>query len=184
MSEQLGWGDIQMPPEKVTEDDVKKAESMGRAPVGKFIVTCVDSQPREAKMKEYSCYAANLKMEIDEVLELDGAKATESDSAAHEGKFIWDDVLLEHDKEKDGMRKRRILIAKRTGLITNTGAEITQDMWANQIVGKQFIVTTELNSYTDDKGNKKSNVKVAFAGYESMSGAEHREAKDDDFSDI
>ena len=88
--------------------------------------------------------------------------------------------MLEHPEEKDGMRKRRILIAKRFGLITGDQA-ITKQMWQKDIIGRQIIVTTELQTWKDKFDVEKSAVKVAFSGYES---ADNAQASTDNFEDI
>lgn len=182
-SERLTWGEVNIANEQVTEQDIKEAESSGFAGPGKYLVTVVESNPREAKLKEYTCIAANLKMKIVEVLKMgaDMHDPQPGEGDDLEGKFIFDDVLLQHPKEKDGMRKRRILIARRFGLIKDTGAEITPQMWSKDILERDIIVTVEQQSYKDKQGNPKTSNKVAFDGYEPVEG---KHLQGGDYSDI
>jgi hypothetical protein len=189
----LSWDDPQIDPtESITEEDVKGAEQLGaRTPVGKYLCTCVESTPRQMDFKEYSCVGANLKWRIDKVLEL-GVKqdkkwtfkpAEGDQSEEYEGMFIYDDIAMYSPKEKEGMKKRRILVAKRTGLISDTSAQITKKMWAKQIIAKQAVITMEENAYTDKSGNEKSSVRVAFNGYDYAESAKTT-VTDDDYNDI
>ena len=182
-TERLTWDEVQVANEAITEKDIKDAESTGFAGPGKYLVTVVESTPREAKLKDYTCVAANLKMKIMEVIKL-GAdmhdpQAGEGDKL--EGTHIFDDVLLQHPKEKDGMRKRRILIARRFNLIGDSAAEMTPKMWAKDILERDIIVTVEEQKYTDKNGNPKTSNKVAFDGYEPVEG---KHFQGGDYSDI
>jgi hypothetical protein len=168
----LSWdddlGDID---EGVTEDEIKDAEAMGKVAVGKYLCECVDSQPKQKDFKDYSCIAAGLRWEIRKVLELNG-KAVEGDEGeAYEGRAIFDDVALYSPLEKDGMRKRRILIAKRTGLIGGSTDKITKKMWQKDIIGKKVIIEHIEESYTPKGSTVEKKIrKVAFDGYDSADG--------------
>ena len=189
----LSWDDPQIDPtENITEEDVKGAEQLGaRIPVGRYLCTCTESTPRQVDFKEYSCIAATLKWRVDKVLELgvkeDGkwtSRPVESDQGEeYEGMFIYDDIAMHSPKEKEGMKKRRILVAKRTGLISDTTSKITKKMWAKEIVGKQAVITTEEQSYKDKNGNEKTTVKVAFSGYDAPDSVRTR-VTEDDYNDI
>jgi hypothetical protein len=90
---------------------------------------------------------------------------------------------MEHSQEKDGWRKRRILIAKRTGLINETSDEMTKEMWQNGIKGKQVVLTTEDRDYEDAKGEKKvARGVVTFSGYDYP--PKHETVSADSFDDI
>ena len=168
MSEEvLNWDDVEISDEMVTEEDVVEAESMGRLPVGKWLCTVEETVPRIANLTNYTCIAVNLKMRVEETIEINGKPVEGDEGNVYEGRFIWDDVLLEHPDEKDGMRKRRILIAKRFGLIAGD-QPITKRMWAEDIIGKQIIITTEEQKWEDKFGVEKTAIKVAFNGYESV----------------
>jgi len=179
----LNWDEVEIADENVTEGDVAAAESMGgRIPVGKWSCTVESSTPRTANLKNYTTLAVNLKMRVEEALEIEGKKVEGDVGDAYEGRFIWDDILLEHPDEKDGMRKRRILIAKRFGLIAGE-APITKQMWSQDIIGKQIIVVTEKGKPYEDKFGveQEGRIKVGFSGYESAEGAE---TATDNFEDI
>jgi hypothetical protein len=180
MSDALNWDAVDIEDENISEEDMKNAESSGRLPAMKFLGTCESSIPREAKLKEYTTYEANLKWHVDEVLECPpGTPATDVDKEAYEGRFCYDGVLLPHPKEKQGMKNRRVLIAKRLGLINNTSDKIPSSLWANAIVGAQAIITTEEQSYVDKSGNPKTSIKVKFDGYEAVTGATSTDTYDD-----
>lgn len=194
--------------EAITEQDQKAAENLSSSsPVGKFLCTIVESTAKENAMKEYTCMAASWKMRIDSVLELeqpvfddkgvpvkrDGEQlmkvlpvkddAKKAADLLCAGRFIFDDINLVHMKEKEGMKKRRLFIAKRAGLITNASTKMTARMWGPGAIGKQVVVTTAWNTWKDkNTGERKRNVKVTFDGYDypEVAGA----ASDDDFSSI
>lgn len=187
MAEQMKWDEVNVANERVTEEDIKAAESMGLIPIGKFRCVCVGSAPREIKFEDYSCFAANLKWEIEDVLEINGQKPTDEEMKSWEGRFIWDSVNLEHHKEKDGFKKRRVLIAKRCGLISSTSQAITKDMWAKDIIGRQIVlVTKKQDDYIDKKSKllKTGQVRVAFDGYEALDGENAGGGTTDTFADI
>jgi hypothetical protein len=165
----LTWGEIEIDDETLTEKDIQNAESSGKLPPMKFLGTCESSIPREAKLENYTCHEANLKWRVDELLEIAGVKATDDEKEKYEGRFVFDGVLLGHPKEKDGIRNRRILVAKRCGLISNTSDKIPANAWSDLIIGAQAIITTEKNSYKDKKTGeqKEGSPRVKFDGYES-----------------
>jgi hypothetical protein len=194
--------------ETISEADQKASENLSTStPVGKFLVTIAESNAVERTFKAYSCIAANLKMQIDSVIELEqpvfddkgqpvkrngetllkrlpvtGDAKTKAD-ALYVGRFIFDDVNLYHVSEKEAMKKRRIFVAKKIGLITSDSQKLTGRMWGEGILGMQVIVTTEYNSWKDkDTGEMRRNVRVAWDGYESAVPVET--VKDDDFLDI
>jgi hypothetical protein len=181
----LSWDDVSVGEESVTEEALKKAESMGKTPIGKWLVECIESTPRKIDAEKYTAIAANLKFKIEEVLEINHQKPTAEEAAPFEGRFIYDDVYMERDGEKDGMRNRRLLIASRMGLV-KPGEKMTQKTWSKDVIGKKVILTTELNKYKDKDGNDKENVKVGFSGYESIDGhtSASGSAKSDTFEDI
>lgn len=165
----LNWDDPQVGgDETYTEDDVKSAEAMGKMPLGRFLCTCAESTPKQMDFSAYSCIAANLKWRVDRVLEL-GGKAIEGDEADEFiGRFMYDDIAMFAPEEKDGMRKRRILIAKRVGLISTPDGTITKSMWATGIIGKCAVITNEDQK---SKDGTKTYRKIAFSGYESADAA-------------
>lgn len=176
----LSWGDDQIGgDENYTEEDLSTAEAMGKTPLGKFLCTCVESTPVQQNFKEYSCIAANLKWRVDRILELDGVEVKGDEADIYIGKFMFDRINMYSASEKDGMRNRRILVAKRVGLITDSSGTLTKEMWATGIIGKQAILTNE-----DTKNEKtgKPYRNVAFDGYESVTDA--ATAPTDDFEEI
>jgi len=169
----LKWEDAGDLDEDVTEEDIKEAEAMGKVSVGRYLCECVASEPKQKDFKEYSCIAANLRWEILKVLELNGVAVQGDEGEAYEGRTIFDDVALYSPSEKDGMRKRRILIAKRCGLIGGSEDKITKEMWKTGIVGKRVIINYIEEEYADKKtGALKKSRKVDFSGYESADGME------------
>jgi len=173
----LSWDDL--PDENFTEDDVKGAEAMGKLPLGRFLCTCVQSLRRQKDFNNYSCTAANLKWRVDRVLELGGVKVEGDEADGYIGRFMFDDVNMSSPEEKDGMRQRRIFVAKRTGLIANSSGTITAPMWATGIIGNQTILTNE--DQTNEKTGKVYR-NVAFYGYEAITDA--ASTSGDDYSDL
>ena len=168
---QINWENVQIDTEKITADDIMAAEGRGRVPEGKYLCRCVSSTPREKNLEKYSCYAASLKWQVEEVREIDGQPADPDESAKYEGRFIFDDVFLHHPEEKQGMKNRRILIAKHCGLISDSTDEIASDMWSHGIIDKRAILTVERHTYTDKNDREKTTTRVPFAGYEYADGA-------------
>jgi hypothetical protein len=170
----LSWDDDDIDiDEEVSEEDIKEAESMGKVAVGRYFCECVGSEPKQKDFANYSCIAANLRWEIQKVLELNGVAVQGDEGEAYEGRAIFDDVALYNGMEKDGMRKRRILIAKRVGLIGGSEDKITKEMWKTGIIGKKAIINYIEEGYIP-KGStvEKKSRKVAFDGYESADGME------------
>lgn len=168
----LSWDDDNIDiDEEVSEEDIKDAESMGKVAIGRYFCECVGSEPKQKEFTNYSCIAANLRWEIQKVLELNGVAVQGDEGEAYEGRAIFDDVALYSGMEKDGMRKRRILIAKRVGLISGSDDKITKEMWKTGIIGKKTIINYIEEGYIP-KGStvEKKARKVAFDGYESADG--------------
>lgn len=169
----LSWDDDLDVDEEVSEEDVKTAESMGKVPVGKYLCECVGSIPKQKDFRDYSCIAAALRWNILKVLKLNDVAVTGDEGEAYEGRMIFDDVALYSGAEKDGMRNRRILIAKRCGLISGMDSRITKSMWQKDIIGKKVIINYIEESYTPANSTVEKKIrKVAFDGYESTDGIE------------
>jgi hypothetical protein len=170
----LSWDDEDIKiDEEVSEEDIKEAESMGKVAVGRYFCECVGTEPKQKDFANYSCIAATLRWEIQKVLELNGAAVQGDEGEAYEGRAIFDDVALYSGMEKDGMRKRRILIAKRVGLIGGSDDKITKEMWKTEIIGKRAILNYIEEEYMPKDGTvMKKSRKVAFDGYESADGME------------
>ena len=173
----LNWDDDDIDiDEEVSEEDIKEAESMGKVAVGRYFCECVGSEPRQKDFANYSCIAANLRWEIQKVLELNSVAVQGDEGEAYEGRAIFDDVAQKPKLpavEKDGMRKRRILIAKRVGLIGGSDDKITKEMWKTGIIGKKAIINYIEESWFDEKTKTtKTSRKVAFDGYSSPEGIE------------
>ena len=171
----LDWDDLDDGDldEEVTAEDVKAAESMGRVSVGKYFCECIGSIPKQKDFKEYSCLSANLRWNILKVIELDGQPVIGDAGEVLEGRSIFDDVNLYSPSEKDGMRNRRILVAKRTGLISDASQKITKKMWQVDILGKKAVINYIEDSWFDERTKTtKTSRKVAFDGYEDSQGIE------------
>lgn len=169
---ELTWENSQIQDETLTESEIKAAESAGTLPAGVYLAEVVESKPVQKEFKEYSPFAANLKFKVIRAILVNGHKPEGDAGELLEGKNFYDDIVLAHPREKDGMKNRRILAAKRLGLIpaTSTGAAIVPAVaWQKDVIGKQAIVTFIHEAYTDKNGNAKVSPKVAFDGYEHVS---------------
>jgi hypothetical protein len=193
MAENVSWDDIDFDSHDVSEEEYKKADERITTPIGRFECTCKESVPQLIKGDKESYYAVNLKWEIDRVLEHNGVPTyiekdgqvvanPEFDSDAADeflGRKIFDTVPLPKASEKDAVKNRRILIAKRLGLIGAGNMKISKDTFMRHIIEKQAILTTEEQSY-EKNGKKKTIVKVAFDGYAPLEDAN----KEVDYGDI
>lgn len=167
----LSWdddlGDID---EDITDEDVKKAESGGKPPAGKYLCECVDSVPQQYD-GDYSCIEAFLKWKILSVIELNGLQVKNDESDEYEDRFIFDAVKLHNAFEKEGTANRRIMVASRLGLVSGNSSK---DMWGKDIIGKKAIINYIDNEYTPKgKTIPVKNRKVDFFnGYEAADGIE------------
>lgn len=181
MSDELNWGDIEKK-EKVTEDEIKNADRGGQMPMGKYLCVVRESKPVRIDPKgKDSYFAANLKHEIESVVELNGKPVNSDEGDMYIGRFIWDKVSLAHDAEKDAVRNRRIAIVKRAGIISESSSEIPENTWSELIIGKKFLLTVEDNEYEKD-GKTIKGTKVAMFGYETPEAAE--KVSESDIDDI
>jgi hypothetical protein len=161
----LNWDSLDLPAEPLTEQDIDDAESMGKVAPGRYLCTCEESNPKERKGNDYNFFVAALKWRVDKAFEVNGVAIPSEKQDNYEGSFIWDDVRLEHTMEKEGWRKRRILIAKRCGLIDANSDELNPRIWKD-IVGKQAILTVEDQEYEKEGQKKVARGRVTFSGYD------------------
>ena len=174
MENPISWEDANIPNEELSEGDLEKAEAMGKLPPMRFLGRCKSIYLKEAHLSNYTCYAANLKWEVIDLITIEGKTPTDEQKNMYEGRFVFDDVMLPHPDEKEGMRNRRRLIAKRCGLVNGAAKAIPTEAWRTGIIDKEAIITTERQPYKDKRtGEDKTNVKVAFSGYESATGADN-----------
>ena len=179
MSDEISWGNVDAE-ESVSKEEMENAESMGKAPVGKFLCTVDSSKPKKRDPKEGKSYfVAGLKHRIDRVIEISGRQATEEDQEKWVGKFIFDDIGLPKDGESELLKNRRIMILKRAGILSPSSTKIPADAWSVQIVGKQFLIE---NVDQLDKKSGKTYRQVAFDGYHPVE--EVSRVTKDDLSDI
>jgi len=90
-----------------------------------------------------------------------------------EGRFIFDTVYLFQEGEKGGSKKRRNLVAYRLGLINKEQFEAGNAKYDwRKAQGCRATVTTEVDSYTDDKGKEKTINRVTFSGYRLQSASD------------
>lgn len=179
MSDELNW-DFVDSEENITKEDIDNAESMGKAPVGKYLCTVESSKPKKRNPDDAPSYfVAGLKHRIDRVIEINGRAATEEDQDRWTGKFIFDDVSLPREDEPEALKNRRIMIAKRAGIISNTSTRIPKNAWRELIIGKQFLI--DHIDQTDKKTGKVYR-QVAFDGYHVPEDAV--KVTKDDLSDI
>lgn len=180
----LDWNDIDPGKmgEEITEDDIKDAESGGRTPVGLYLCSCEKSNLKQVNPDEGASYlAVSLGWKIERVIELNGEKVEGDQGENLEGRYIWDDINLPRANETDGSRNRRILVAKRVGLITDTSRKIAPDAWSDQIIGKRALVRVSERTYTKDKETKTITT-VPFDGYDYAAKAD--QVEDADYGDI
>ncbi|MFH1157074.1 MAG: hypothetical protein V1793_25030 [Pseudomonadota bacterium] len=195
--------------ESVSESEIKQADNLGAGtPVGKFLCTLEDITARDNTMKAYTCTAADLKLRIDHVLELERPVIDDKTgqpikrngevvmkkmpvkpeqqaeaNALYGGQYLYDTVNLAHPKEKTGMKNRRLFVARRLNIITEQSTSIPTKAWP-AAKGRQVVVITDWNHWEDDvTGEKKKNVKVAFDGYDFPGNVTKVDTKID-FSDI
>lgn len=181
----LDWNEID--PEKlgesVSEDDIKNAENGGRPGIGLYLCACEKTTPKQVNPDDKPSYlVAGLGWKIERVIELNGVKVEDGEGETLEGKYIWDDIALPHASESDGARSRRILVAKRCGLINDTSRSLPPDAWSNLIIGKRALIRLTERAYTDKAGNPKTIASVPFDGYDYAAKAEA--VADADFNDI
>lgn len=179
MTDELNW-DLVDSEENITKEDIDNAEAMGKPAVGKYLCTVENSKPKKRNPDDAPSYhVAGLKHRIDRVVEINGKAATEGDQDKWSGKFIFDDVSLPRQDEPEALKNRRVMIAKRAGIISSTSTQIPKNAWSELIVGKQFLI-----DYIDqvDKKTGKSYRQVAFDGYHVPEDAV--KVTKDDLSDI
>jgi hypothetical protein len=166
MSE-LTWDQVSAK-ETLNEGDVKNAENSGKPPVGKYLTVIESSKPKQVNPEgKDSYFVATLVHKIEEVIEIEGKPVSGGEGEQYIGRKMFDDVSLPKPDEADALKNRRILIAKRAGIISDSSAEIPKNTWGELILGKRFLVTTEENEYTP-KGKTKpvSTVRIAMFGYD------------------
>jgi hypothetical protein len=183
MSDEITWDQV-FEEEEISEDDIKNAESSGRPPVGKYLVEVESSKPRQVNPDgKESFFTANLKLKILDVVEINKVAVSGDEGDRYIGRFIFDDIRMPQAGEKDVFRNRRIMIAKRAGIISNNSQKIPGNCWSELIIGKQFLVEVEENRYYSEKKKQDVvNTQVGMFGYESPEAA--AAVSDDDLKDI
>lgn len=183
MTDELTWDQV-YEEEEVTEDDIKNAESSGRVPAGKYLCVVESTKPKLVNPEgKPSYHVAALKHKVEEVVELNGKTVSGDEGDQYIGRFIWDDVILAKPDEAEALRKRRIVIAKRGGMISDSSSKIPGNTWSELIVGKRFLLTVEDNEYTPKgKTMPVKNTRVAMFGYEAPEAAV--KVEDSDLADI
>ena len=186
------WDEINVD-ETVSETDQAASEDISQAiPVGKFVCSIIECDAVEKVFKNYSCYAANLKMKIEDVLSVEqplkdekgniikrngevvmkvidvGPEQKEKINALYNGRLIFDSIFLYDKREKDSVRNRRHFVAKKIGIMSPTSSSLSTSAWPNT-VGRKVTVSTERRTWKDDDNITKNTVKVAWGGYEAYS---------------
>ena len=184
MSDELTWDMIEDKcGEAVTEEDIKNADSGGGVSVGKYLTEVIASYPTLAKPKgKPSYYVAKLKHKVERVIEINRKPVSGDEGDIYIGRFIWDRVSMPTQDESDAIRNRRITIAKRGGIISDSSTNIPNNAFSKLIIGKKYIVEVVENQYTDENGNKKSNNQIAMFGYHSVD--EIEKVSENDIADI
>jgi len=189
-SGELNWGDVDVD-EDVNEQDLKESEDISQKnPIGRFVCTVIGVRPVEKNFSAYSCIAANLKFEINDVLEHekpiigeDGktfkhpktgeivkkvvkveGKERDDLNMTLQGLTLFDDINLFSPSEKPAMKKRRLFVARQIGILNDDGTQLTAKDWA-KAEGRQVIIDTEWNVYTNKQGVEIKNSRIKWDGY-------------------
>lgn len=166
MSDKLTWDNVPEEAEEFTEKDIKDSENSGKPPVGKYLVVVKASEPRQINPKDKpSFFSANLKMEIEEVFEIEKKPVNGAEGEAFVGRILWDGVRMFSEGEDEMWLHRRIRIAKAAGVISDSSTKLPRNMWSEVIVGKRFLVDNEPNTYTDKNGAVKNTTQIGLFGY-------------------
>lgn len=186
----ISWDQVNVD-ESISDAEQASSNDISNAtPVGKFLCTIMGCDAIEKSFSKYNCIAANMKMRIDQVINIeqvifdDKGKAivregepvkkvqpvpadkAEKINALYVGRFVFDEINLLNVLEKEAMKNRRLFVAKKMRLITSDAKEIKTAAWAGSI-GRQVIVETEWNSWKDKvTGEMRKNVKVGWSGYD------------------
>ncbi|WP_273050855.1 hypothetical protein, partial [Pseudoalteromonas sp.] len=147
------WNEINVD-EDISEADQSASNDLSTTtPVGRLLCTVVECDAVEKSFKNYSCYAANLKMQIDSILKIeqpiiDNGKPVKRNgevimkvqdipenkiqefNSLFAGRFVFDDVNLFSPSEKEAMKKRRLFVAKKLRLISPNATKIKTSVWA------------------------------------------------------
>lgn len=179
------WDDFDIDDEVITEQEAEEIESGSSFPVGLWLCRVVETKPKEINFKNYATFGVNIKFEIEKVLEVQKRPPTDQEIKQFTGKHMFDDVAFAHELEKEGMAKRRKLVALKIGLIKH-GEILRKNAWRDHVIDKRVIVRTELNTYKDKKtGKDKTNTRIGFFdGYESVGQVEKVVEKAEGWDDI
>uniref|UniRef100_A0A6M3K1U7 Uncharacterized protein n=1 Tax=viral metagenome TaxID=1070528 RepID=A0A6M3K1U7_9ZZZZ len=152
MSDTMSWDEVEVDPEEVTDQDAKAIEEgVGEyPPIGLYLCRVIESTPKRIDFNAYSCLGTTLKFEVERALEIEAKPVEGDEGEVYEGKHIYDDVAFAHEKEKDGMKKRRKYVALRLGII-NPGQVLRKDLWRDDVIGKRVILRLVENKYKDKK---------------------------------
>ena len=176
----LLWDDVDIPVEEITETEARNIETGDSLPIGLYHAVVVEGELVQIDYTAYSCLGINLKHKVLQVLEVVGKKVKGDEYEHFEGKFIYDELAFQHEKEKPGSTKRRKLVALRLGLI-QPGGVLTKSIWQN-VVGKEANLRLSENKYMKDGVEKIGRPKVGF-GYESIDKSGEA-AKEEDWAEI
>ncbi len=207
--QELAWDEVDVD-ETITETDQATSENLvTETPVGRFVCDIEACTAQENNMKAYSCIAANLKMKIVDVLTIEQPVIDDKGNPVkrngdqlykkmevavdqkagintlYAGRFLFDLVNMHNPKEKEGMKKRRLFVAKKIGIISPQANNLSARDWAGA-PGRRVVVETEWNSWKDkDTDEIRKNVKVAWGGYDYAPAIDMPgQPVDDDFSNI
>jgi hypothetical protein len=169
MSDKLTWDAVYEEAETVTEEEIKQAEESNKPPVGKYIVVVKESTPKqinpkakEGEQPKPSYFNANLKLEIEQVVEIDKKPVNGDEADKWIGRIIWDGIRMFQTGEDDMWKNRRIRVAKAAGVLSGSSTQIPKNMWSELIIGKRFLIDHEANP---DKKTGKVYMQVGLFGY-------------------
>lgn len=187
MSE-LAWDDFETETEEVTDKDVEDIETGGIGdypPIGLYLCRVIESTPKRIDFSKYSCIGTMLEFKVEQCLEIEAKPVTGDEGEQYEGKHIYDDVAFAHEKEKDGMKKRRKYVALRLGII-KPGQLLRKDMWRDDVIGKKVIIRLVENKYRDKKtGEEKiGRPKVGFFDGYNLADKSDQAATEEEWGDI
>ena len=165
----LTWDQVPEEIESITPEEIAKAESGNVKPIGKYLVVVKGSEPKQINPKtkpgeapKDSYMIANLKLEIEEVVEIDHKPVNGNEYDQLCGKIIWDGVNLPRSGENEIFKSRRIHILHAAGIISKTSTAIPQKAFSELIVGKRFLI-----DYDDNVNKETGKVfrQVSLFGY-------------------
>ncbi len=148
--------------EEITEAEVNEATAPKSLPVGKFWAKCIKSEGKEVN----GIVCAVLTWEVLKIMETE-KEADHKDNLI--GVKVTNDIALYSAGEQSWVKNRRIMVAKRLGLIPPKGGSLTAHSWSEEVLGTEVCLNITRNTYTPKKGKNKDK-EVTFIGIDMWDG--------------